>query len=340
MGAYSGTCPWCNSRTCRHARAYGQSFVEATHKYADQVERLIRRGDIKPDVIHSHDWLTLEAGARAKKLTHRPLIAHVHATEFDRAGAHYGNPLIHDIEYNGLMMADRIIAVSQITKNLIVKEYHIPADKIEVVHNSLDPDELKHTVAETNNYVYAKAMRARGWTIVSSLGRLTVQKGLWFLLQAAALALRKNPRMLFLVAGDGEQRNELIELAADLGIADRVIFTGFVRGARWREIYEISDIFVMPSVSEPFGLTALEAAAYGNAIVLSKQSGVGESLDSVLRFDYWDTRRLADQLVGISLSPALKNELKDNVASEFARFSWADAADRYLETYARAGALA
>jgi glycogen synthase len=126
MGAYSGTCVWCQSRECDHAREYGEGFVAATHKYADQVEKLIRRKKLRPDVIHAHDWLTMEAGARAKMASGRPLVVHVHATEFDRAGGAYGNPLIHEIEYNGLMMADRILAVSQITKNIIVHEYHIP----------------------------------------------------------------------------------------------------------------------------------------------------------------------------------------------------------------------
>jgi glycosyltransferase involved in cell wall biosynthesis len=334
FGSYSGTCTWCASRTCRHARAYGRTLVEATRKYAAAVGRLARRS--QPDVIHANDWLTIEAGVRAKRATGKPLIVHVHATEFDRAGGHYGNPLIHEIEYNGLMMADRIIAISHIIKNLLVREYHIPADKIEVVHNSLDVDELSKIVVATNNYVYARTLKDLGHVIVASLGRLTVQKGLTYLLEAAALALSRNPPMLFLVAGSGEQRDQLISLAADLGISDKVIFTGFVRGERWRELYEIADIFVMPSVSEPFGLTALEAAAYDNAILLSKQSGAGEVLDNIMRFDYWDTRRLADQLINISLSPGLNRELRDNVAAEISRFSWADAAERYLEQYYRA----
>jgi glycosyltransferase involved in cell wall biosynthesis len=334
MGAYSGTCTWCSSRTCRHAGAYGRTFIEATRRYAESVGRLAKR--LKPDVIHAHDWLTIEAGVLAKRVTGRPLVVHVHATEFDRAGGKYGNPLIHEIEYNGLTMADRIIAVSQITKNLIVREYHIPADKIEVVHNSLDASELSRTMIETNNYVYAKEMKRQGFTIGSSLGRLTIQKGLTYLLQAAAAALSRNPKLLFIIAGSGEQRDQLIELSAGLGIADRVIFTGFVRGERWREIYEISDIFIMPSASEPFGLTALEAAAYDNAILLSKQSGVGERLRSVLRFDYWDVRKMADQIINVSLSPALSSELSTNVAREFDRFSWSDAAERYIEQYSRA----
>ncbi len=331
MGAYGGICVDCTSRKCQHAAAYGGSFIGATKKYADAIVKVAKKSN--PDVIHAHDWLTAEAGARAKKITGKPLIVHVHATEFDRAGGQRGNPLIHEIEYNGLMMADRIVAVSGITKNILVREYDIPADKIEVVHNSLDSNELDYAAVETSNYLYAKSLRKHGYTIVSSLGRLTIQKGLTFLLESAAMALSRNPKMLFLIAGSGEQRDQLVQLSADLGISDRVIFTGFVRGQRWREIYEISDIFVMPSISEPFGLTALEAAAYDTAILLSKQSGVSEVLHNTMSFDYWDTRKLADQLINISLSPGLQHELRQNVGREYNRFSWHDAADRLVEQY-------
>lgn len=334
MGAYGGNCTWCDSRTCKHATYYGNSLFEATRKYAAAARRVARR--LKPDVIHAHDWLTCEAGVAAKKATGRPLIVHVHATEFDRAGGKYGNPLIHEIEYNGLVSADRIIANSQITKNIIVREYHIPADKVEVVHNSIDPEELGCTLVETDNYVYAKFLRSRGHTIVSSVARLTIMKGFVYYLEAAALALSRNPNLIFLVVGAGELRDQLIQMSADLGISDKVIFTGFVRGERWRELYEVSDIFVMPSIVEPFGLTALEAAHCNTAIVLSEQTGVGEVLSNVMRFNYWDTRKLADQIINISLSPGLLSELKDNAAQEVKRFSWANTAERCLEQYSRA----
>ena len=161
-----------------------------------------------------------------------------------------------------------------------------------------------------------------GYKIVVNIGRLTVQKGLSYFVEAAALALSKNPKLLFVISGSGELRNQLIELAADLGISDRVIFTGFIRGVRFRELYEIADMFVMPSISEPFGLTPLEAAYYNTAILLSKTCGVGEVLNNVMRFDYWDTRKLADQIVGISLSPALHAELVDGVRNEYLHCNW------------------
>lgn len=336
MGAYSGNCIWCGgSRTCCHAKSYGKGFVAATHQYADRVERLVKTEKFDPQVIHCHDWLTIEAGVRAKAATGKPLIVQVHATEFDRAGGHRGNPLIHDIEYYGLQAADRIFAVSQITKDIIVREYGIPASKIEVVHNSIDPSELQRVTLESDNYRYIKKMRDLGYKIVVNIGRLTVQKGLSYFVESAALALSKNPKLLFVVSGSGELRDQLVELSADLGISDRIIFTGWVRGARFRELYELADMFVMPSISEPFGLTALEAAYYDTAILLSKTCGVGEVLKNVMKFDYWDTRKLADQIVGISLSPALHQTLVGNVKDEYLNCNWSDVARKMINQYNR-----
>ena len=336
MGAYSGNCIWCHGdRNCRHAQAYGKGFVAATHQYADRVESLVKNKNMSPSIIHAHDWLTMEAGVRAKSATGSPLVVHVHATEFDRAGGHSGNPIIHDIEYFGMQAADRIFAVSQITKDIIVSQYGIPADKIEVVHNSIDPTELSHVSLDTDNYKYIKKMQQMGYKVVANIGRLTVQKGLSYLVEAAALAISKNPKLLFVISGSGELRDQLIELAADLGISDRVIFTGFIRGVRFRELYEIADMFVMPSISEPFGLTPLEAAYYNTAILLSKTCGVGEVLNNVMRFDYWDTRKLADQIVGISLSPALQSELVEGVKAEYLRCNWGDVARKLLGQYDR-----
>lgn len=288
----------------------------------------------KPDVIHAHDWLTFEAGVAAKRLTGVPLVVHVHATEFDRAGNAHGNPLIHEIEEEGLLIADRIIAVSDFTKRILVQRYHIPADKIEVVHNSIDT-EMISSIQETDTYLYASRMKQEGYTVVSTVGRLTLQKGLHHFMRAAARACAVYDRFIFIIAGDGEQRNELIQLSADLGIADKVLFTGFVRGQQWRDVYGVSDVFVMSSVSEPFGLTALEAAANNTSLVISKQSGVGEVLGNILRYDYWDEQKLADELVNLASSPALRHELSTGVAREFNRFSWSDVAKRCMRQYER-----
>lgn len=295
----------------------------------------------QPDAIHAHDWLTFEAGMHAKKISGLPLVAHVHATEFDRAGASSGNPLIHEIEYHGLLMADRIIAVSSATKQLIVDKYQIPADKIEVVHNSVDQNGIvSQGLPEHTMYTYLRAMQDEGYTVVSTIGRLTIQKGLMHFLNAAQLAISRYDRLLFVIAGDGEQRNELIQYAADLGISRYVFFTGFLRGAAWRELYDVSDIFVMNSVSEPFGLTALEAAVQDTAVLLSKQSGVGEVLTSVLKHDYWDTTRLADELIAVASSQALRQDLADGALENFKHVSWERAARICSRQYELAGGIA
>ena len=301
-------------------------------RYVQFVETLVKT--CKPDAIHAHDWLTMEAGMRAKQLTNAPLIVHVHATEFDRAGSDNGNPLVHEIEYQGLMMADRIIAVSNITKTIIIQKYGIPEGKIEVVHNAIDVASFDDGYSyDRHTYRYLEALKNEGFTIVSTITRFTVQKGLTHFMRAAARACEKYDKFAFLLAGDGEQRDELITLAADLGIADKVFFTGFVRGKQWRDAYSVSDIFVMSSVSEPFGLTALEAAHHDNALIITKQSGVGEVLHSIFRYDFWDIDVLADQLVGIATSSALQQSLKQNVQYEYDKISWHDVARTCMRIY-------
>jgi glycosyltransferase involved in cell wall biosynthesis len=270
---------------------------------------------------------------RAKQLTDAPLIVHVHATEFDRSGEKFGNPIVHEIEYQGLMMADRIIAVSNITKSIIVQKYGIPADKIEVVYNAIDLSNIEGYDYDQKTYKYLESLKDEGYTVVSTVTRFTIQKGLTHFIKAAARACEKYDRLVFLLAGDGEQRDELMRLSADLGIADKVFFTGFVRGKQWRDAYNVADIFVMSSVSEPFGLTALEAAHHDAALIVSRQSGVGEVLHSIYRYDFWDIDVLADQMIAIATSPALANELKQNVKREYTRISWQDVARQCMQMY-------
>ena len=300
-------------------------------RYGDFVRQLVK--DNPPDAIHAHDWLTMEAGVIAKQCCNAPLIVHVHATEFDRSGELSGNPLVHEIEQNGLMMADRIVAVSQITKDIIVKNYHIPPEKIEVVYNAIDLDDLPPHEYDRNTYKYLEDLKQDGYTVIGTIGRLTVQKGLTYFVRAAARALSQYEKMVFVISGNGEQRDELLALAASLGISDKVVFTGFVRGKQWRDTYHAIDVFVMSSVSEPFGLTALEAAHHDVALLISRQSGVGEVLNNVMRFDYWDVDKMADEMVNISQSQSLKRILKENVKHEYAKLSWYDVAGQCMQLY-------
>lgn len=290
--------------------------------------------EYKPDVVHAHDWLTFEAGVLAKKNYGIPLVAHVHATEYDRSGMHGGNPVVHEIEREGLMLADKIIAVSQATRKIVHDKYNIPLDKIDVVYNSLDEGFLKSAYHyDDEDYQYLEMMKGLGYTIVATVGRFTIQKGLANMMRAAARALTKNPKLLFVFAGDGEQKDELLEMSAKYGISRNVIFTGFVRGKQLRDVYEVADIFVMSSISEPFGLTALEAAHHGDVLILTKQSGVAEVLRSAMEYDFWDEEKLADEIVAISKSSGLRNTLRDGISKEYKNISWDDVAEKIISVY-------
>lgn len=308
------------------------SIREIQHNYCEFVEKYLM--EFKPDLVHAHDWLTFEAGILAKKNFGIPLVAHVHATEYDRSGMNGGNPVVIAIEREGLMLADKIIAVSEATKRIIHEKYHIPENKIDVIYNSLDEDFVKEVYKyDTDDYAYLEAMKAAGYTIVSTVGRFTVQKGLSNMMKAAAKALSKEKKLIFVFAGDGEQREELLELSAKYGISKNAVFTGFVRGKQLRDIYQVSDIFVMSSVSEPFGLTALEAAHHGDVLILTKQSGVAEVLKSAMEYDFWDTDKLADEVIAIARSRGLRQTLKDGISAEYRKISWDDVASKVISVY-------
>lgn len=284
------------------------------------------------DIIHAHDWLTFRAGLRARQKTGKPLIVHVHSVESDRAGGNGGNPLVREIEELGFLMADRIVAVSQHTKNTIVRDYHIPADKVDVVHNSIEKSEMP-VLSDQNVYVYLQALKARGWKVVVNVGRLTIQKGLPNLMKAAQIVVQKSPKTMFLIVGSGEQYYELMQQAAELGIGANVLFTGFQRGQAWRDAFAIGDLFVMPSVSEPFGLTPLEAIQYGTPSLISKQSGVSEVLTNCLKVDAWDVDEMANQITAAVNNWPLRKELRNNMLKEYERLSWGPSIDKLHDIY-------
>ena len=298
--------------------------------YERAVEKLAESRQF--DIIHAHDWLTFRAALRVKQRTGMPLIAHVHSIESDRAGGAPGNPIVREIESTGLLLADQVIAVSEQTKKAIVRDYGIPADKILVAHNSIDQSELE-LLDEANAYHYLQAMKNRGYHVVTNVGRLTIQKGITNLLKAAQEVVTRLPKTIFLIVGSGDQHHELIELAASLGIARNVIFTGFQRGKPWRDAYAIADLFVMPSVSEPFGITPLEALNYGTPSLISYQSGVSEILRNCLKVDFWDIHEMANQITAVLQSPALHDSLRDNAVHELEKLSWEESADKLSEVY-------
>lgn len=287
------------------------------------------------DIVHAHDWLTFRAGLRARQARNVPLVLHVHSIERDRAGGSSGNPLVREIEATSMLLADKVVAVSQHTKDMIVADYGIPVDKIEVVHNSIDHDVFAdmHSLDPTNAYHYLAAMKAQGYRVIANVGRLTVQKGLTNLLHAAKEVVFREPKTIFLISGSGDQYYELIQLAADLGLAKNVIFTGFQRGKNWRDSFRIADLFVMPSVSEPFGITPLESIGFGTPTLISKQSGVREVLHNTLEVDFWDVDEMANQITAVVQNDALRNELQINSHRELERMNWDKAANRLFDIY-------
>jgi len=300
--------------------------------YEQAVERIAKLASF--DVIHAHDWLTCRAAIRAKMLSGKPLIVHFHSIESDRAGKeHGGNPLVREIEEMSLLIADRIIAVSQLTKDAIIREYNIPADKIEVVHNHYDPSGLLAAEGPDNAYTYLERMKQKGYKVVANIGRLTIQKGLPNLLQAFKLVLEKEPKTLLLIVGSGEQRGELIRLSAELGIGQNVLFADFQRGKNYRDAYTVADLFVMPSVSEPFGLTALEAIGYGTPVLLSRQTGVSEMIRNALKVDFWDVNEMANKMTSLVQNDPLRDELHANSYREYLNHSWDHSADKVLTVY-------
>ncbi len=307
---------------------------EHQSNYAKYAAQLVTLGEY--DVIHAHDWLTFRAALAAKQVSGKPLFVHIHSTEYDRAGGKHGNPLVEEIEYIGLHLADRIFAISEATKATIIRHYGIPASKIEVVHNAMEfePHELE-SGTNTNSFVYADTMRKAGYHILVSAGRLTVQKGLTQLLHAFRKVVDLRPKSLLLVVGSGDQYEELIELAADLGLSGNVIFTGRLNGTgqEWRDAFAVGDLFIMPSVSEPFGITPFEALAQNTPALISLQSGVSEILKHVLKVDFWDIDEMANKIVAVFDNPDLAQELTLNGRREMFSQSWKKSADLMMHHY-------
>lgn len=300
---------------------YGQLDLRQQHDlYAHNVARLVESKEF--DIIHAHDWLTFKAGILAKQKTGKPLIVHVHATQYDQSAGNYGNPEVREIEYAGLMMADQIFAISEYVKQTLIREYGIPAGKIQVVHNSM---EITSDIDESYNmYRYLEVMKKHGYKVVVNAGRKTIQKGLTHLLEAAKRVIDVNPKILFLMVGGGEQEEELIQLASHLGISKNVIFEGWINGTgkAWRDTYRIADVFVMPSVSEPFGVAALEAVGYGAPVIVSKQSGVCEVLKNAYKVDFWDTDKMADMILSLTEHNSLARTMWGEGYKEYLNQNW------------------
>lgn len=303
---------------------YGRDLMGEVLRYAAMGGEIAREEQF--DVIYAHDWLSFGAGMEAKRVSGKPLVAHVHATEFDRCGGPMGvNHDVYEIEKAGMEAADVVIAVSQLTKNIIVNNYGIPEGKVRVVYNGID-----ETTAPETSYGLPRlrALKASGYSLVLFLGRVTLQKGPDYFLRAAKRVLERNPKVMFILSGSGDMDRSMMELAAKLGIADRVIFTGFMQGAERSEVYAAADLFVMPSVSEPFGITPLEAMRLGTPVLISKQSGVSEIVRHALKADFWDVDEMANQILAVVAHAGLRQTLSNHGTAEAETITWAQAAQR------------
>jgi glycogen(starch) synthase len=276
------------------------------------------------DIVHAHDWMTYPAGITVAAISGKPLVIHVHSTEFDRSGEHV-NQMIYDIERQGMERANKIIAVSHFTRNIIISRYGISGDKVEVVYNGVERNGRWSSLAETNIKKDEK--------IVLFLGRITMQKGPEYFLHAAKKVLAIMDNVKFVMAGSGDLMHRSIELAAELGIGQKVLFTGFLRGEDVQKIYKMADLYVMPSVSEPFGIAPLEALDNDVPVIISKQSGVSEVLMHALKVDFWDVNEIANKIIAVLKYPPLQMTLRSHGNFEVRKLRWIDAAAKCAKIY-------
>ncbi len=301
---------------------YGPNLMAEILRYAEAAGAIAAA--VPHDVIHTHDWLTVLAGIEARKASGKPLVIHVHALEFDRSGEHI-NQAVYDIERYGMTEADKIVAVSHYTKSVIVERYGIDPSKVEVVYNA---------VMRNDSPVRGVNHKTRSEKVVLFLGRITFQKGPDYFVEAArkVLALRNDVR--FVMAGSGDMAPQMIERVADLGLGRKFHFTGFLSGKDLERIFLESDIYVMPSVSEPFGISPLEAMYYDVPVIISKQSGVSEVLRHALKVDFWNVDDLADKILALLTHDPLRAEIMTHAAEELKGIQWSNAATSLGEIYA------
>jgi len=306
------------------SQQYGGDMYSEVHRYAAYAVRLALDEDF--DIIHAHDWMTYPAGIAVAAVTGKPLVIHVHSTEFDRSGEHV-NQMIYDIERRGMHAADKIIAVSYLTRNIIISRYGILGEKVEVVYNGVEQNGDKQALACN------KVGISTGEKIVLFLGRITMQKGPEYFLMAARKVLEQEENVKFVMAGSGDMMHRIIEMAAKMGIGHKVLFTGFLRGKDVQKVYEMADLYVMPSVSEPFGIAPLEAMNHDVPVLLSKQSGAAEVLTHVLKVDFWDVNEMANKILAVLKYPPLQLTLREHGNFEVRRLRWEGAAQKCLSVY-------
>ena len=302
---------------------YGANLMEEVARYAVVAAEVARQLEGQFDVIHAHDWLTYFAGIAAKRVSGKPLVVHMHATSFDRSSSDNIDTRVYEIERAGMAAADRVIAVSNLTRNIVIEKYNIPAEKVVTVHNAV-------RFAEKENELPERGVDDK---IITFLGRITFQKGPDYFVEAAAKVLKRVPNVRFVMAGSGDMMNHVIRRVARLGIADRFHFTGFLKGDDVHKMFQLSDVYIMPSVSEPFGISPLEAMRANVPSIISKQSGVAEVLDYAVKVDYWDVDAMADAIYGFVKYPALAKMFSEKGLEEVTGLKWNNAAAKIKAVY-------
>jgi glycosyltransferase involved in cell wall biosynthesis len=302
---------------------YGNNLLEEIEKYSIVASVIAGENDF--DIIHAHDWLAYPAGIAAMEVSGKPLVIHVHATDFDRSGGNV-NPDVYNIEKSGMDAASKIITVSNLTREIVINKYNIHPDKVETVYNAVDPVEIPE------NHLLKKGFDEK---IVTFLGRITLQKGPEYFIEAAYKVLQVMDNVRFVMAGSGDMMEKMMRRAAALKITDRFHFTGFLRGTDVFSMLEMSDVYIMPSVSEPFGISPLEAMQSNVPVIISKQSGVAEILTHAVKTDFWDIDAMADAIYGILNYPALSNMFIKNGKEEVIQLKWDNSARHVRDIYYR-----
>ncbi|NVO18815.1 MAG: glycosyltransferase family 4 protein [Bacteroidetes bacterium] len=300
---------------------YGHDLMTEVSRYALVGASIASSNDF--DVIHAHDWLTYPAGIAAKKVSGKKLVVHMHATEYDRSGENV-NSNVYDIERKGMEEADRVITVSNLTRNIVIDRYGIDPAKVFTVHNAVEPSE-KTEQSDVEKHVPEK--------VVTFLGRITFQKGPEYFIEAAKKVLDRDPNVRFVMAGTGDLMEKMIRRVANLKIATKFHFTGFLKGDNVDKMFAMSDVYVMPSVSEPFGISPLEAMRSNVPVVISKQSGVAEVLNHVMKVDFWDIDAMADAIYGLLHYNAMTQMFQKHGTDEVDGLKWEEAAGKVAEIY-------
>jgi len=299
---------------------YPNNLIEEISNYEAVASVLAHQLDF--DIIHSHDWLTFPSGVFAKQISGKPLVIHVHATDFDRSRGQV-NPIVYGIEKRGMDNADHIMTVSDLTRRIVIEKYHQDPRKVTTVHNAVDPLPDAESFTKT----------PRKDKVVTFLGRITMQKGPEYFVEAAYRVLQKTRNVRFVMAGNGDMMNSMIDLVAKRNIADRFHFTGFLKGRQVHEMLAESDVYIMPSVSEPFGISPLEAMQVGTPSIISKQSGCAEILTHAIKTDYWDIDAMADAIYAIVKNPAMHKSLQELGRNEVNNIRWQDAGLKVRSIY-------